>query len=193
MTAMAPPGITIACRSIRLGDESLLLLEEARSIPVRQPAARRASGAARAAARTLFSEHGLAIPRAASGAPLWPPGFRGSLAHDETMAVAALATEPEIASLGIDVEPTEPLPAEIAALVRLPADDTDGIDPSLADRLLFSAKEAVYKASFPLDREILGYEHIVIDLPNSRGITSLGRKARLHWCLAPRIVVLAVI
>lgn len=193
MAEMAPPGVALACRLIRPGDENRLLPEESRSISARQPAARRASGAARSAARTLFSSRGITgavIPRAASGEPLWPAGFSGSLAHDEQMAVAALSAG--IAAIGIDVEPAEPLPPEIAAVVRTPGDVTGGIDPTLADRLLFSAKEAVYKASFPLDRQILGYEHIAVDLANAKGVTSLGRRARLSWCLAPRVVVLAI-
>lgn len=193
MAGMGPPGVALACRRIRPDDENRLLPEEARSISARHPAARRASGAARWAARALFSAHDIAdavILRAASGEPLWPAGFSGSLAHDEQMAVAALAAG--IAALGVDVEPAEPLPQDIAAVVRTQGDVTDGVDPALAGRLLFSAKEAVYKASFPLDRQILGYEHIAIDVPNGRGVTSLGREARLYWRLAPRIVVLAV-
>ncbi len=38
----------------------------------------------------------------------------------------------------------------------------------------------------------LGYEHIAVDLANAKGVTSLGRRVRLSWCLAPRIVVLAI-
>ncbi len=196
MTTMVPSGIAVACRYIRSADEALLLPDEAASIPARQPSTRRASGAARYAARQLFHAYGMpapAIVRAASGEPLWPNGFHGSLAHDEAMAIATITDQPGIAALGIDIEPADALPSDIATLVRLPADDTDRIDAGLADRLLFSAKEAVYKASFSLDREILGYEHIVVDFPNGRGLTVHGRQARLYWCVAPRIVVLAVV
>ena len=75
MVAMAPTGVRIGCRTIREGDESHLLPQEARSIPSRQPLMRRASGAARWIARGLLADMGLndvAILRASSGTPVWP-------------------------------------------------------------------------------------------------------------------------
>lgn len=194
MARLGPHGIRIGCRPIRADDESLLLPEEARAISARNPAARRASGAARAVARSLLLAEGFAgavIGRDEAGVPLWPAGIVGSLAHDDAMAVAAIAHAADHRSLGIDVEPAEPLPEDIAALVTLPQDVIAGIDPHLAARLMFSAKEAAYKAVFPLDREVLGYEHIAVDLPRGAAVTATGRSAAIWFCLSPRIVVLA--
>ncbi|WP_119255742.1 4'-phosphopantetheinyl transferase family protein [Shinella zoogloeoides] len=195
MERLAPPAVRLGCRLIRAGDEALLLPEEAAALPARRLAARRSSGAARALARGLLAVEGMtsaAIGRGPAGEPLWPTGFTGSLAHDDEMAVAAVARKADIASLGIDVEPAEPLPDEIAALAVMPGDVLGGIDPRLAARLLFSAKEAVYKATYPLDEEILGYEHIGVDLARREAMTARGRRMRLSFCLLPRIVVLAV-
>lgn len=196
MVTMAPIGVRIGCRTIREGDENHLLPEEARSIPSRQPMMRRASGAARWIARGLLANMGLndvAVLRASSGAPVWPPGITGSLAHDDEMAVAAVAPIGHIAALGIDVEPALPLPDDIFALVAIPADRTDIIDRHLAGRILFAAKEAVYKAAYPLDREVLGYEDITVDLNAGTAMTKTGRRARLVYCVAPRVVVLAFV
>ena len=196
MVAMAPTGVRIGSRAIREGDENHLLPQEARSIPSRQPLMRRASGAARWIARGLLADMGLngvAVLRASSGAPVWPPGIIGSLAHDDEMAVAAVAPVSQIASLGIDVEPAHPLPDDIFALVATGADRTDPVDRHLAGRILFSAKEAVYKAVYPLDREVLGYEDIVVDLTTGAAMTRTGRGARLVYCVAPRVVVLAFV
>jgi len=177
-------------------DEALLLPEEARSIPARQPAMRRASGAARWVAHRLLANIGIsdvAIPRAPSGAPVWPEGTIGSLAHDDDMAVAAVAPVGDIVSLGIDVEPAQPLPDDIFAIVATGADRIGAADRRLAGRLLFAAKEAVYKAAYPLDREVLGYEDIAVDLDSGRATTKTGRKVSLAYCVAPRVVVLAFV
>lgn len=195
MERLAPPAVRLGCRLIRAGDEALLLPEEATVLPARRLVARRASGAARALARGLLAAEGMtsvAIGRGPAGDPLWPAGFAGSLAHDDEMAVAAVARKADIALLGIDVEPAEPLPDEIAALAVTPGDVLEGVDPRLAARLLFSAKEAVYKATYPLDEEILGYEHIGVDLARREAMTARGRRMRLSFCLLPRLVVLAV-
>ena len=181
---------------MRDADETHLLPEEARSIPARQPAVRRASGAARWIAHGLLAELGIndvAIPRAPSGAPVWPEGITGSLAHDDEMAVAAVAPVGHVASLGIDVEPALALPDDILALVAIPADRTDAADRHLAGRILFAAKEAVYKAVYPLDREILDYEDIAVDLNTGSATTKTGRKLSLAYCVAPRVVVLAFV
>ena len=177
-------------------DEAHLLPEEARSIPARQPAMRRASGAARWIAHRLLADIGItdvAIMRAPSGAPVWPDGIIGSLAHDDDMAVAAVAPFGDIVSLGIDVEPAQPLPDDIFAIVATGADRTGAADPRLAGRILFCAKEAVYKAAFPLDRDVLGYEDIAVELDAGRATTKTGRKVSLAYCIAPRVVVLAFV
>ncbi|KQU83312.1 4'-phosphopantetheinyl transferase [Mesorhizobium sp. Root102] len=196
MIAIAPKNARIGCRVIRDGDEAHLLPEEAHSIPARQPAMRRASGAARWIAHGLLAELGVsdaAILRAPTGAPVWPDGITGSLAHDDDMAVAAVAPIGHISALGIDVEPAQPLPDDILALVATPADRIDVADRHLAGRILFAAKEAVYKASYPLDREVLGYEDITVDLNAGQATTKTGRNVSLAYCVAPRVVVLAFV
>jgi len=194
MAAIAPASVRTGCRAISDADEAHLLPEEARSISARQPAMRRASGAARWIAHRLLADIGVkdvAIPRAPSGAPLWPDRTIGSLAHDDDMAVAAVAPVGSIVSLGIDVEPAQPLPDDIFAIVATGADRTGAADQRLAGRILFAAKEAVYKAAYPLDREVLGYEDIAVDLDAGRATTKTGRKVSLAYCVAPRVVVLA--
>ena len=109
------------------------------------------------------------------------------------MAVAAVAPVGSIVSLGIDVEPAQPLPDDIFAIVATGADRTGAADQRLAGRILFAAKEAVYKAAYPLDREVLGYEDIAVDLDAGRATTKTGRKVSLAYCVAPRVVVLAFV
>lgn len=192
--SLAPGGILLGCRRICPGDQALLLPEEALSLTVSYDAARDASGAARHVARQLVAtlERGRKpIVRSAAGAPLWPAGLVGSLAHDDHFAVAAVARVSSFSALGIDVEPAEPLPADVASIVRMAGDVTDGVEESLASRALFSAKEAVYKAVFPRDGIILGYEDIAINLSEGRGTTRTGRSLWLVFVTTPCIVVVA--
>ncbi|MGX7873808.1 4'-phosphopantetheinyl transferase family protein [Mesorhizobium sp. ORM6] len=196
MAAIAPGGVLTGCRAIRENDEAHLLPEEARSILARQPASRRASGTARWIGHGLLADLGIgnaAILRAPSGAPVWPDGITGSLAHDDDMAVAAVSLIGRIASLGLDVEPAQPLPDDLLPIVATNADHIGTADRRLAGRILFCAKEAVYKAAYPLDRQILGYEDIAVDLGAGRARTKTGREVSLAYCVAPRVVVLAFV
>lgn len=196
MAAIAPRGVGFGCRLIREGDEAHLLPGEAGSIAARRLAMRRASGAARWIAHGLLSNIGIddfPILRTPSGAPVWPDGITGSLAHDDEMAVAAIAPIASVGSLGIDVEPAIALPDDVAALVVIGADAVGDVDRQLAGRVLFAAKEAVYKAVYPLDGRILDYGDIAVDLGTGRATTTSGRRATLAYCVAPRIVVLAFV
>src|SRR5262245_26274072 len=94
VAALGIPGVMIGHRSISPGDEEALLPAEARAFAASVAKVRRASGAARIVARELLAQlghHGCAIPKGPSGAPVWPPGIVGSLAHDARCAVAAVA------------------------------------------------------------------------------------------------------
>ncbi|MER7752013.1 4'-phosphopantetheinyl transferase superfamily protein [Kitasatospora sp. NPDC097643] len=98
------------------------------------------------------------------GAPGWPDGVIGSLTHCEGFRAAAVARAGDLASVGIDAEPAQPLPADVLDLVALP-DERQRLEKLLADhpdtpwdKILFSAKESVYKAWFPLMQVFLDFD-----------------------------------
>lgn len=105
-----------------------------------------------------------AITRGERGVPRWPPGVVGSITHCAGYRAAAVAHGADLLSLGIDAEPNESLPAGVLPLISLPREramlaDLATAVPSIAwDRLLFSAKESVYKAWFPLTRSFLDFD-----------------------------------
>lgn len=132
----------------------------------------------RACARSALSRLGApeqAIPAGDRGAPLWPAGFVGSITHCDGYRAAAVARVTELASLGVDAEPNEPLPAGVLGDIALP-DEIDALERLQGyssavrwDRLLFCMKEAVYKAWFPLAGRWLGFEEATIAIdPASR-------------------------
>ncbi|MGW0945485.1 4'-phosphopantetheinyl transferase family protein [Streptomyces sp. NPDC002623] len=104
------------------------------------------------------------------GAPQWPEGLAGSMTHCEGYCGAALVRAEDLASLGIDAEPHAPLPEGVLSAVALPA-EAERLGRLAAerpavhwDRLLFSAKESVYKAWFPLTRKWLDFSEADIDV-----------------------------
>ena len=98
-----------------------------------------------------------------AGAPLWPPGIVGSITHCAGYRAAAVARARDVLTIGIDAEPNQLLTDDVLELVSLPAErarlrDLASAAPGISwDRLLFSAKESVYKAWFPLARRWLGF------------------------------------
>ena len=96
--------------------------------------------------------------------PLWPAGVTGSMTHCAGYRAAAVARAGTVAALGIDAEPHQPLPDGVERSVTVPGEPE--MLAALAtthpgvhwDKLLFSAKESVYKAWFPLTRRWLGFE-----------------------------------
>jgi 4'-phosphopantetheinyl transferase EntD len=135
---------------------------------------RREFAAVRRCARRALARLGCApvpILPGDRGAACWPPGIVGSMTHCTGYAAAALACSAHVVAVGIDAEPDGPLPDGVLAMVALPA-EVDQIGRLLAerpevcwDRLLFSAKESVYKTWYPLTRTWLdfGQAHIHLD------------------------------
>lgn len=196
MKALGAPGLLLGHRLISPGDEHALLDEEAASIASPVIAVRRASGAARIVARQLLAQlgyHGVPLPRGASGAPVWPEGVSGSLAHDDEVAVAAVGMHRDFIAVGIDVEPAVALPPGMLALIATPQELRGSAGDPLRGKLLFAAKEAVYKAVYPLDRVFLEFRDIEVDLAGRRAVTRTGRAVALRYCISSRVVVVALI
>lgn len=193
---LAVPGVWIGHRLIADGDELALLPEEMAAFAASVIQVRRASGAARIVARQLFARFGQpphAIPKGAAGMPLWPPGMVGSLAHDATVAMAALASRREFHSVGIDVEPAEPLAPDLLDIVATANERALAQGDPLRGRLLFAIKEAVYKAVYPLDGTFLDHHDVEVDLPGGTAQVRQGRTVRFRHSVASHIMVLAFI
>ena len=156
---------------------------------------RRASGAARIVARQLLTQLGYAncaLPKGPTGAPVWPAGIVGSLAHDSRVAVAAVGMRADVGALGIDVEPAECLPSELLDLVATPQERLNLGDDVYRGRLLFVAKEAVYKAVHPLDQTFLEHHDVEINLSERTAVVRSGRVVELRFSIsAHHLVALA--
>ena len=129
-------------------------------------------------ARSALSRLGVAPTALLSGPrrePLWPPGLVGSITHCAGYRAAAVAMDATVVTVGIDAEPNEPLPDGVLESISL-IEERDWVARLLRtesgvrwDRLLFSLKESVYKAWFPLTRRWLNFEQAMITLDPAAG------------------------
>jgi 4'-phosphopantetheinyl transferase EntD len=154
--------------------ESTMFPEEAERVSKAVDKRRREFATVRDCARQALGELGIApmaILNGERGAPKWPSGVVGSMTHCAGYRAAVVARDRDVHTIGIDAEPHAPLPQEgmlkmiareeeIPRLARLSA-----AEPGVHwDRMLFCAKESVYKAWYPLTQKWLGFEEASITL-----------------------------
>ena len=163
-----PPGV------ILFPEEEALL---ARAMDKR----RREFTTARHCARTALGR--LGVPPApllpgVKGAPQWPAGVVGSITHCDGYRAAAVARDQDVVTLGLDAEPAGPLPDGVLRLVSSEGErawlrDFAQARPDVCwDRLLFSAKESVYKAWFPLAGRWLDFTEASVTVDPDAGTFS---------------------
>ncbi|MGW0770173.1 4'-phosphopantetheinyl transferase family protein [Streptomyces sp. NPDC002676] len=162
-----------AHRDDPLWEDAPLYPEEEALVARAVPKRRREFAAVRACARRAMEKLGVPpqpVVSGVRGAPRWPAGVIGSMTHSDGYCAAALVRATDLASLGIDAEPHGPLPEGVGDAVFLPA-EAQRLGRLAAqwpavhwDRILFSAKESVYKAWFPLTGEWLDFSEADITL-----------------------------
>ena len=127
-------------------------------------------------ARVALGELGVPpapILKGDKGEPCWPDGIVGSLTHCTGYRGAVVGRSAAVRSVGIDAEPHDTLPHGVLDAISLP--EERGEIPQVMsadlhwDRILFCAKEATYKAWFPLTKRWLGFEdaHITFEADSS--------------------------
>jgi 4'-phosphopantetheinyl transferase EntD len=171
-----PAHVAVAAVGIA-GEHPPLWPNEASLLARATPRRRAEFSAGRAAARQAMQMLGLpehAVPSAPDRAPVWPATLVGSIAHDRQIAVAALARSADCISLGVDLEPALPLDPELVETVCSLTERArlTGSEKNVLARLIFSAKEAVYKAQYPLTRLILDFGRLEVALQPTEGAFS---------------------
>ena len=187
-------------RSGAPGQEWALLAEEERRLVPGAGERRRDDWATgRLLAHAALAELDRDVPvlrRGDRGEPLWPASVVGSITHCDGYAACAVTHGGDVRALGIDVEPSLPLPPGVLNVVASPAERrhlTDLADQDASvpwDRLLFCAKEACYKVWFPLERRWLGFDDVTVHLARDGSFevildavarTSLPARLRGRW------------
>ncbi|MER7751437.1 4'-phosphopantetheinyl transferase superfamily protein [Kitasatospora sp. NPDC097643] len=161
------PGAVAAHESFGDLDDARLLPAERDWIASSTAAGRRQEFAtvrhlARAGMRDLGRPPQPVLP-GAGRAPRWPEGLVGAITHCAGYRAAVLARSSEVPGLGIDAEPNRALSAGALGAISHPEerDQLAGLAREFPevhwDRLLFSAKESVYKVWYPLAGRWLGF------------------------------------
>lgn len=160
-----PPSVRSA--STRSDPPVVLFPEEAALLPNAVEKRRLEFATIRHCARLALAELGVpagAILRGVRGAPIWPEGVVGSMTHCTGYRAAAVGRTTEVADIGIDAEVHGPLPEGVLGLITSETERAHlaalaSAHPEVHwERLLFSAKESVYKVWSPRTGEWLGFE-----------------------------------
>jgi len=207
------PSAVRAAETFTDAPESMMLAEEAAYIAGAVDARRREFCTVRCCARVALGQIGIAaapILPDESRAPRWPVGTVGSMTHCRGYRAAAVAPSSELRAIGIDAEHDAPVPPDALELV-LGADERAHVralahsDPETNwDRLAFAAKEAAYKAWFPVTRQWLDFSDLSVRLrpggtftarvgagdPPVAG-TGMDRLAG-HWTVGNSLIVTAI-
>lgn len=161
------------------------------------PARRTEFCSARALAHDALASLGLTAPQgigqAGTGAPLWPQGVSGSIAHSGDRIAVAVTDTPGI-FIGIDLEPVGAVPADVAVSVTTPGELADAhsrsglpLNSPLLHTLLYVAKESSFKALNLTDGEHIWHPrnlHVQLtDWEEHHGTFTINRDMQVqgHW------------
>ncbi len=180
-----------------MGDE-VLVIEQVTAARARE------FGAGRAAARAAMEMLGH-VPRPVlqgeDRAPVWPPGLTGSITHSARDCLAVVTDAPDIAALGLDLEPTAPLEPALWPEICCPEEMNwlASLGPSQRGhfaKLIFCAKEAIYKAQYQISRTMLEFHDVALEVDLHAGRFDATIRPELPGltagtCITGRFVILS--
>ncbi len=158
------------------GEPALLSPGERADVARAAPARLGEFAAGRLCARRALAEFGVADAELRVGGdrqPLWPAGFTGSITHTQGCCAAAVAQVGLTLGVGLDTEVVGRIGARLLPRIATAAELAWRESLGAAERpggasLLFSAKEAFYKAQFAVTGERLGFHDVAISVPSRR-------------------------
>jgi 4'-phosphopantetheinyl transferase EntD len=158
MIADILPAGVIAAESFGPLRARKLFPAEAAAVATANPGRRLEFAAARSVAHAALAGLGAPVVPVLpgwAGEPRWPQGVVGSITHCAGYRACAVALARDLAAIGIDAEPCLPLAGGLLAAVAGDAERARLAELCAAgrgtpwDRVLFCAKESVYKAWYP--------------------------------------------
>jgi 4'-phosphopantetheinyl transferase EntD len=199
---LLPEGVTLGAADPRAAPDGLWAGETLGPV-VPKRLAEYAAG--RRAARSALRRLGVAecaIPSSADRAPVWPEGIVGSISHTDTACLSIVSKNSQWKGLGLDIELAKPLKPEIASSI-LVQEDLAACQNALHPTIIFAAKEAVYKAQYPITKLLFGFDALGISLAGNQftarflapqGNFRVGHEIGGRWALASgHVLVVAAI
>jgi 4'-phosphopantetheinyl transferase EntD len=100
--------------------------------------------------------------------PIWPEGIVGSISHCNDFCFVAVAEKKFFLSIGIDIESNNPLPIGLEGMVCT-VNERNWIQSMIElgstlplSKMVFCAKESVYKCIFPFTRRYIDFNEAEI-------------------------------
>jgi len=177
---LLPEAVLVAEMQPAAADPAALTPEERALIERAVDKRRREFAAGRLLARDVLTALGTPVDRLLPDddrVPRWPVGMVGSITHCASLCAVAAAPVSGFVGLGLDVEPAEPLEDRLMPMILRAAEFArlDTLSPALrplGGRLVFSIKEAVYKAIYPSCRIFLDFQQVEIAFTGEDGFVA---------------------
>ena len=173
--AVLPRGLSIVARDPR---RMPMVTEPQEVAAVKNAVPRRLAEfhAGRAAARAAMVALGLPprpIPMGPDRAPLWPEGLTGSISHSADACVAVVGLRNDWAGIGVDLEEATALAPDLFSAICTEAEQKwlatqPASERGLMAKLIFSAKEAAYKAQFSITGELFGFQTLELSIDREK-------------------------
>lgn len=166
-----PGAVGVGLRRQRGGAPPPVAIEEAALLGPRAAECRRWQFAlGRASARDALLDLGIdpaPIGRGDGGEPIWPAGVVGSITHTAGVAAAVVGRRTHFDGLGLDIERVHaslsaPAAARVCTQRELEWVRREG-GAEVRALMVFSAKEALFKALYPIERVWLEFHDAELD------------------------------
>lgn len=184
LAPLLPPGVLVAEADPRRTEPAVLFAEEHAQVAKAVAKRAREYGVARTLARPLLKALGAPPGPLLNGpdrAPLWPHGVCGSISHSSCRVAVIAGSRSAYRSLGCDVESAHPLEQTLWTYI-LREDECSLLElvkpTGLAVRVVFSMKEAVYKAQYPLSGQVLDFGDVRVLAGSNEGGYFIGELMR---------------
>jgi len=150
---MLPPGVGFAAEVITEGEEWVEYPEEELQVANAVSKRRFEFISGRRCARKALARIGVkpcALVADENRVPKWPTGVVASISHSMKLCCAVAAHSDAIVCLGVDLETTTRISPGVIERVTHPLEKAYVNDGPARGSLIFSAKEAFFKAQFPV-------------------------------------------
>lgn len=167
---MIPAGVKASVSRITDREASFEYPEEAQKLAKAVPKRRNEFIAGRRCARAALAQMGLqprAMPPDERRAPQWPVGTVGSISHSIELCCAVASHSNTIACLGVDLETTTRISSGVIERVLHPLEVDFVSDDKAYGSLIFSAKEAFFKAQHPVWEAWPNFEDLAFEVDTS--------------------------
>lgn len=99
------------------------------------------------------------LPTHSDRTPIWPQNLCGSISHSKKLAVSCVSSTDHYFSLGIDAEELLDDHIDISEQIANPH-ELELVQNKLGLTILFSAKEALYKAIYPIVKSFVDFKEV---------------------------------